>query len=152
MAGIKSLLYVHSPRPPYEKIAGPIYPSSISRNIGLSQQSRADVVVSASDILEEWIRPGMCWSLDESVIGEDLWAGFVDQESLSFRANDISLPLVGPKEALLSIEVAVRLPIPTTRGFAVQKVLELSQELNIGLFPGIPGKNLGITSCRAAVP
>ena len=132
-----TLAYVHSPKPPYERLAGPIYPSSVDRRIGLSVQSRTDLIFSVADISEAWIRPGMCWLIDESSIGEDPWAGFVDEESIPYHADSIDVPLVGLKEALLSVEVAVRLPMPVSRGFAIKRVLELAQELNIGVFPGI---------------
>jgi len=78
----------------------------------------------------------MCWVL-ESTIGEDPWGGFVSRETLPFQPSAISLPLIGPKEALLDEEIAIRLPVPTSRGFAIKRLLELAQELNIGLFPGI---------------
>jgi len=133
----RALAYVHDSRPPYQRIAGPIYPQAISEHIiGHSVQSSAQITVSASDIQEEWIRPGMCWLL-ESSIGEDPWAGFVVEEALPYKPDSITISLLGPKEALLSVEVAVRLPVPVSRGQAVQRVLEIAQELNIGLFPGV---------------
>lgn len=137
MASLNNILaYVHNSRPPYERLAGPIYPNSADLEIGHSVQSNANMNISATDLTEAWIRPGVCWVL-ESLLGDDPWGGFVEEESLSFKPTTVSISLIGPKQALLEIEYGVRLPVPVTRGFAIKQILEVAQSLNIGVFPGI---------------
>jgi len=126
---------VHNPIPPFIRIAGPIPFSNLSREIGLSLDSHAEFSVSSEDIDQSWIRPGMCWSIKQT--GEDLWAGFISSQSIPFRARDIPISLVGPKQALLSVELAVRLPVRVSRGFAIQQALLAAQSQNIGIFPGL---------------
>jgi hypothetical protein len=132
-----TLAYVHSPEPPFARRAGPIGVANIERDTGLSVDSFANLVVSAVDVQEAWLRPGMCWSVEQSEIGEPLWAGFVEEEELAYRAGSVRVPLKGPKVGLLSIEMAVRLPLQVSKGDAVKQALLQAQAQNRGVFPGI---------------
>lgn len=130
-------LYVHAPTPPFPRIAGPIGGTVSRRDWSLSQDSFADVSVSGRDLDEVWIRPGMCWLLDDSNLGERPWAGFVESQQLPLNADSVRVELMGPKRALLSIEMAVRLPVNTSRAYAVKQALDAAQTRHGGIFPGI---------------
>ena len=136
MAGLRTRCYVHTPDPPFSRIAGPIFASIPSRNWGLSQDSGARLQIPGADILEEWIRPGMCWVVDDSALGEPLWAGFVNEQSIPLNADQIDIDLIGPKRALLEIEMAVRLPMNSTRAYAIQRAIESAQTRHGGIQPG----------------
>ncbi len=137
MARIRPRVYVHSPTPPFYRIGGPIYPSGLSHRQGLSDPSTARFQVSGNDVEEDWLQPGMCWLVDNSDLGEDPWAGFILEQQLPLNADTLSINLAGPKEALLNIEQAVRLPINSTRAFAVRQSLESALTRHGGISPGI---------------
>lgn len=128
--------YIHAPTPPFVRIGGPIAVSTISRTTGLSIDSTADLAVAAEDIELDWIRSGMCWAIDQSDIGEPLWAGFVDIEELPMDSESVRVPLLGPKLGLLAGELAVRLPARVSSGSAVRAALEAMQASNGAIFPG----------------
>src|SRR3990167_3409071 len=131
------LAYVHAPKPPYQRISGGIGISGVRRDYGLSSASRASFTVAAEDVLEAWLRPGMCWALEHPEIGEPLWAGFIATETLAFRASDVAIDLLGPKEALLSSEIAIRLPERVSLDFAIKEILlAVQSRLEIVMFPG----------------
>ena len=136
MASVRTRCYIHNPVPPFVRIAGPIYVSSSFRNLGLSNDSSASVVVSGADILEEWIRPGMCWVIDDSDLGEPIWAGFVNVQPIPLFSDQLTIQLIGPKKAMLEIELAVRLPINSTRAYAVSQAMEAAQIRHGGIYPG----------------
>jgi len=131
---VSTFLFVHSPIAPFPRIAGPIPFSNLDRTIGLSIDSFANFSVAGEDLEEEWLRPGMCWAIEQT--GEELWAGFVDSQPIPFQADQIDINLVGPKRGLLSIELAIKLPIPVSRGFAVRQALLAAQSENVGMYPG----------------
>ena len=91
----------------------------IQRGTGLSVDSYADLSVAAADVDMDWLRAGMCWAIDQSDIGEPLWAGFIDQERYPLDAEGIGVSLAGPKVALLSVEMAVKLPVPVSSGLSL---------------------------------
>lgn len=128
-------IFVHAPIPPFQRIAGPIPFAGLSRQLGLSLDSTADFSIAAtSSIDQSWLRPGICWCIEQT--GEEIWAGFIESQPIVFQASSIDISLVGPKRGLLSIELAVRLPVPASRGFAVQQALLAAQSQNIGIYPG----------------
>lgn len=132
-------VYVHDPKPPYPRLHGPILPrvGSLSVVTGLSIDTKADLSLTASDVEYAWLRTGMCWVIDQSDIGEPPWAGFVAPEQIPMDAGVVPLSLIGPKEALLSVEMAVHLPLQETRGAAIRSAIELVQaQLPMNLFPG----------------
>ena len=147
MARVRTRCYVHDAKPPFSRIAGPIFVSSPNRVWGLSSPSEARITVSGADIQEEWIRPGMCWVVDDSALGEPLWAGFVAPQAIPLFADSLDISLIGPKKALLEIEFAVRLPMNATRAFAIQQALEAAQLRHGGILPG----NIDATE-GAAIP
>lgn len=128
--------YVHSPTAPFTRIAGPIAVSFIERQTGLSVNSFANLNVAFGDIQLQWLRNGMCWAIEQEDIGEVLWAGFVDVEQLPMDAESVPIRLVGPKEGLLSVEWAVRLPGRVSAGFAVREALVSVQTRGGGIRPG----------------
>lgn len=146
MVGVRTRCYVHAPTPPFSRIAGPIYVSSSPRSWGLSENSDARVIVAAADIEEEWIRPGMCWVIDDSDLGEPIWAGFVESQVIPLFPNEITIELLGPKKAMLEIEFAVRLPVNVTRAFAVKQAIEAAQTRHGGILPGDIDPTEGVAS------
>jgi len=129
-------LYVHEPKPPYTLIAGPIRAASIDRRYGLSEDSSADIGVAVGDMQIAWMRPGMCWRIDESTIGEPPWAGFVAAQDIPLAPEEVSLSLTGPKRALLSIELAVRFPGRVSPSYAIEQALIAAHTKHGGIFPG----------------
>ena len=127
-------IFVHNPIPPFIRIAGPIPFTNLSREIGLSLDSNTRFSASSANLDQTWLRSGMCWSIEQT--GEEIWAGFIGTQTINFQATDVEISLVGPKRALLSVELAVRLPIPVSRGFAIQQALQAAQSQNIGIYPG----------------
>src|SRR3990167_5878827 len=135
---VTALAYVHAPRPPYTRLVGPFRIGAITHSYGLSEPSSCEITLSPGDLQFDWLLPGMCWSVEQLTIGEPLWAGFVgDTMDIPYQPDAITIPLIGPKQALLSMEMAVRLPVPTGRGFAVQRALEAAQQMDIGMDVGI---------------
>lgn len=135
-----SLVYVHSPMPPFVRIAGPV-PTvpGIAKNIGLSEEPDAQITVAIGDLdaTLSWIRPGMCWVIDQADIGEDLWGGFVSPQQIPMGADSLTVSLVGAKEGLLSTELTLQLPARTTRGFAVRAAINAAAGKVGGVLPGI---------------
>lgn len=146
MAGVRTRCYIHTPTPPFSRIAGPIYVSSAPRSWGLSEESDARVAVAAADIQEEWIRPGMCWIVDDSDLGEPIWAGFVEEQDIPLAADELVVELIGPKKALLSVEFAVRLPVNVTRAYAIRQAIEAAQTRHGGIEPGDIDPTEGVAS------
>lgn len=147
MARVRTRCYVHSSVPPFQRIAGPIFVSSPDRTWGLSEPSQARITVAGADINEEWIRPGMCWVVDDSSLGEPIWAGFVSSQVIPLTADNLDIELIGPKKAMLEIEFAVRLPINATRAYVIRQAIEAAQVRHGGILPG----NIDATE-GAAVP
>ncbi len=78
----------------------------------------------------------MCWVVDDSALGEPIWAGFVNEQAIPLNADQIDIDLIGPKRALLEVEMAVRLPVNSTRAYAVATALESAQIRHGGIQPG----------------
>ena len=136
MARLRTRAFVHLPTPPFQRLEGPISVSVPRRAAGLSENSNARFTVATSDIKESWIRPGMCWVIDDSDLGEPVWAGFVAPQAIPLFADFIDIELLGPKKAMLEIELAIRLPINATRSFAMKQVMEAAQLRHGGMSPG----------------
>lgn len=133
-----TLAYVHAPIPPFIRIAGPIGTvPGVTKTIGLSEDPDAAITVALADIDLDWIRPGMCWAIDQSDIGEDLWAGFVAPQRIPFRADRMAVQFIGAKEGLLSTELALQLSARVTRGFAVQEAIKAAAGKVGGILPGV---------------
>ena len=132
-----TLLYPHAPRPPFEQLGGPLRPQSISRSYGLSEDGSASAVISLNDVDDlAWILPGSCWRIDQSDLGEPVWAGFMPQEDLPMDADTFTLALQGPKEALLSIEMAIDLPLRASPPFAARQAIVSAQSRRPGMLSG----------------
>lgn len=130
-------VYIHSPLPPFERIAGPITPRGVSgMRLGLSIDSTADVDVATADIQLDWIAPGMCWVIEQPSIDEEIWGGFVDSQDLAMDSESIQVPLVGPKRGLLDTELGLRVPGRVSPGKAVELAIEVAQSRFGGIFPG----------------
>ncbi len=136
MARVRTRCYVHDSKPPFQRIAGPIFVNSPSRIWGLSSPTEATIIVSGADINEEWIRPGMCWAIDDSPLGEPIWAGFVAPQIIPLFGDSLTIELIGPKRAMLEIEFAIRLPIHSTKAFAARQAMEAAQLRHGGMLPG----------------
>ena len=147
MARLRSRCYIHSGKPPFQRIAGPIFASTISRRWGLSDPTSSRLTVAGDNIFEGWIRPGMVWFIDDSDYGEVPWAGFVAPQSVPLNADSLDINLIGPKKALLEIELAVKLPIYASKAYAVQRVIEAAQTRHGAIHPGIIDASSG-----AAIP
>ncbi len=118
--------FYRGPTPPYPKLAGPINLTSQQRTFELSEPQRGSIEVSIEDIEPEWIRVGNCWSI-ESELGEDLWAGFSEEEEWEMDADSITIPLLGPLLGLLSIEINQAIPSRGAAGFTISKLIEAAQ-------------------------
>lgn len=131
-----TLAYVHSARPPFPRIGGPIYPSRLIMELGLSINSNATLFVASADLELDWIQPGMCWVIEQPDIGEETWGGFVETQELKMDADVVTIPLLGPKTALLASELALRVPGRVSSGRAVAAALEAAQSRYGGIFAG----------------
>ncbi len=121
--------FYRGPSPPYPKLVGPINLTSQSRTFELSEPQRGEIEVAIEDIEPAWIRAGNCWSI-ESELGEDLWAGFSEEEEWELDADSITIPLVGPLLGLLSVEISAAIPSRGAAGFTISKLIEAAQAVS----------------------
>lgn len=136
MVGMTTLVYVHEPIPPFARIAGPLFPESISVEHELSQSLEATMTFARSDVPRQWIEAGMCWVIDQTALGEEVVAGFVDVEEMPYRTDAVTVPLIGAKTALLEIPAAVRLPARLGAVQALRLLLESAQVRSSGIVAG----------------
>ncbi len=132
-------VYVHEPVAPFIQIAGPISPvaGSVRKTVALSKDSSASFNLSAGDLENpSWLLPGMCWRIDQSYLGEPVWAGFVAPQTISLRAEDFTVSLVGPKDGLLQQPLAAEFPSVLSPESAVRSALIAAQTLGSPMLEG----------------
>ncbi len=127
MSQDSALVYVHEPVAPFQRVAGAIGVSGVQKNRGLSQDSSASFTVASNQVELSWLQPGMCWLLDQTHIGEEIWAGFVAPQVVPLDAPEIPVQLIGPKQALLQQPLVSVTPRVIAVVSAVKVALQTAQ-------------------------